>query len=428
MPVVITGKSPAVLEGTRRHHPAADHHVAHRMPARPTSPRSSASTSAASPRSTPACTCATSCCPRASRWCTSTPTSWSSRSAALRTRNEEEPEPLPRGGRGAGSRLRRGRERQVRRGTRLGVGRSAESSARGLTTIPAMLAASAAVFTCQPQYFFDDLCNTVQSHEPTPPLRSDHRARHRTGGHLYPGLRDRGVSCVASWHATVQRGRRRSAGSRPGPQHRRRRHVLLRGPGAAWSPPGYRWPCCSPSAELRQPGHRTRLPGRAPQRARRHLAARRKALQDQRPGSTIADVAGVVQTITLRTTALRTADGRLAMLPNLTVFSGVVINSSAYGMRRYTVSLRIERDRDLEAALRAAHGLSSRPPRRSPSSRPRRWGPAARRRGHPAPLPLLARLPHPRRRRRRRRRGPARSGSSLSGRRSPGDPGAGPAS
>lgn len=68
----------------------------------------------------------------------------------------------------------------------------------------------------------------------------------------------------------------------------------------------------------------------------------------------VGDIAGVVQTITLRTTALRTGDGRLAVMPNLTVFTGVVINSSAYSQRRYTVSLRIERDHDLEAAMRAA--------------------------------------------------------------------------
>ena len=67
----------------------------------------------------------------------------------------------------------------------------------------------------------------------------------------------------------------------------------------------------------------------------------------------VNDVAGVVQTITLRTTALRTADGRLAVMPNLTVFSGVVVNSSAFSQRRYTISLRLERDHDLEAAMRA---------------------------------------------------------------------------
>jgi small-conductance mechanosensitive channel len=51
---------------------------------------------------------------------------------------------------------------------------------------------------------------------------------------------------------------------------------------------------------------------------------------------------------------MRTGDGQLAILPNLTVFSGVVVNSSAFGQRRFTVSLRIERDHDLEAAMRAA--------------------------------------------------------------------------
>jgi small-conductance mechanosensitive channel len=66
------------------------------------------------------------------------------------------------------------------------------------------------------------------------------------------------------------------------------------------------------------------------------------------------DMSGVVLTITLRTTALRTGDGRLAVVPNLTVFSGVIVNSSAFGQRRYTISLRIERDHDLEAAMRAA--------------------------------------------------------------------------
>lgn len=68
----------------------------------------------------------------------------------------------------------------------------------------------------------------------------------------------------------------------------------------------------------------------------------------------VGDVSGVVQTITLRTTALRTGDGRLAALPNLTVFSGVVVNSSAYSQRRYTVTLRVEREHDLESAMRAA--------------------------------------------------------------------------
>ncbi|MHB8718577.1 MAG: mechanosensitive ion channel family protein [Candidatus Dormibacteria bacterium] len=69
---------------------------------------------------------------------------------------------------------------------------------------------------------------------------------------------------------------------------------------------------------------------------------------------TVSDTTGVVQTITLRTTALRTGDGRLAVMPNLTVFSGVVVNNSAYDQRRYTVTLRIAGERDLQHAISAA--------------------------------------------------------------------------
>lgn len=65
----------------------------------------------------------------------------------------------------------------------------------------------------------------------------------------------------------------------------------------------------------------------------------------------VADSSGVVQTITLRTTTLRTGDGRLTVVPNLTVFTGVVVNSSAFAVRRFAVTVRVERDRDLEAVM-----------------------------------------------------------------------------
>ena len=68
----------------------------------------------------------------------------------------------------------------------------------------------------------------------------------------------------------------------------------------------------------------------------------------------VSDTTGVVQTITLRTTALRIGDGRLAVMPNLTVFTGVVVNSSAYEQRRFTVSVRFPRDRDLQRSISAA--------------------------------------------------------------------------
>lgn len=68
----------------------------------------------------------------------------------------------------------------------------------------------------------------------------------------------------------------------------------------------------------------------------------------------VLDQAGVVQNITLRTTTLRTSDGRLSVLPNLTAFSNPVVNSSSFQLRQYTVTVREPDDVNLEAALREA--------------------------------------------------------------------------
>lgn len=65
----------------------------------------------------------------------------------------------------------------------------------------------------------------------------------------------------------------------------------------------------------------------------------------------IGDVQGTVQTIKLRTTALRTGDGQLAIVPNLTAFSSVVINASAFGTRQYSIRVHLPDDADLETAL-----------------------------------------------------------------------------
>ncbi len=67
----------------------------------------------------------------------------------------------------------------------------------------------------------------------------------------------------------------------------------------------------------------------------------------------VGDLSGTVETIELRTTGLRTADGRLAVMPNLNAFNGNVINSSAYPLRRYSVSVWVPQGIDLEAVLRA---------------------------------------------------------------------------
>jgi len=72
---------------------------------------------------------------------------------------------------------------------------------------------------------------------------------------------------------------------------------------------------------------------------------------------TVADYSGVVQDITLRTTTLRTGDGRLAVLPNLTAFSNPVVNSSTYNLIQDTVSVRLPADADLEVAIREARDV-----------------------------------------------------------------------
>lgn len=89
----------------------------------------------------------------------------------------------------------------------------------------------------------------------------------------------------------------------------------------------------------------------------------------------IGDCEGVVQTIALRTTALRTGDGRLAVMPNLTVFTSVILNSTAFDQRRYSVTLPVEPGTDLprlmkaaDGALAAIPGIASDPP---PTVQPR---------------------------------------------------------
>ena len=68
----------------------------------------------------------------------------------------------------------------------------------------------------------------------------------------------------------------------------------------------------------------------------------------------VLDQAGTVQNITLRTTTLKTGDGRLAVLPNLTAFSNPVVNASTYRLRQFTVSVRMPEGADLETVIREA--------------------------------------------------------------------------
>ena len=63
---------------------------------------------------------------------------------------------------------------------------------------------------------------------------------------------------------------------------------------------------------------------------------------------------GEVQTIQLRTTAVRTVDGRLAILPNLYCFTNPVINLTAFDQRRYEVVVRVPRTKPLGEVLETA--------------------------------------------------------------------------
>ena len=212
-----------------------------------------------------------------------------------------------------------------------------------------MLAATA--FSCDKSYFFDDLCTSVNAHDPSGifgPLIE------RLIGPIVIFILVFAVGRVV--RRIIDRAVQRAHGD---PQVR----ALVRNVGGAVI---YFFAALSglvtagvPLAFLLTFGGLASLAiGLAFQDVLRNVLAGIWLLVERpfRIGDliTISDMAGVVQNITLRTTALRTGDGRLAILPNLTVFSGIVVNSSAYGQRRYTVSVRIERDHDLEAAMRAA--------------------------------------------------------------------------
>jgi small-conductance mechanosensitive channel len=84
---------------------------------------------------------------------------------------------------------------------------------------------------------------------------------------------------------------------------------------------------------------------------------------------TVMDQTGTVQNITLRTTTLRTGIGELAILPNLTVFTGIVINTTHYDTRRLSVGIRLPAGADLadlmrrcRAAVDEVPGIEAKPP------------------------------------------------------------------
>jgi hypothetical protein len=110
-----------------------------------------------------------------------------------------------------------------------------------------------------------------------------------------------------------------------------------------------------------------------------------------------------VESIELRTTGIRTVDGRLAIMPNLNAFNGTVINSGALPLRRCTVSLSVPPGRRPRGVARSRARRARADPgdrrRASPAGGPQ----APPRRRHDPARELLARPPHARRERGRRR-------------------------
>lgn len=78
----------------------------------------------------------------------------------------------------------------------------------------------------------------------------------------------------------------------------------------------------------------------------------------QRPfriGDTIsvAGIEGVVEDVRIRDTVLHQPDGRLAYVPNTTVFNDVVVNLSDRTLRRFEIAVFVPLGADLESARRA---------------------------------------------------------------------------
>ena len=71
----------------------------------------------------------------------------------------------------------------------------------------------------------------------------------------------------------------------------------------------------------------------------------------------VSDQSGTVETIHLRTTALRTPEGKLAVLPNLNVFNGTIVNQSSYDTRRFSIDLRVPRSVDIEDMIRKVRSV-----------------------------------------------------------------------
>jgi small-conductance mechanosensitive channel len=78
---------------------------------------------------------------------------------------------------------------------------------------------------------------------------------------------------------------------------------------------------------------------------------------------------GTVETVELRSTVLRTPEGRKIMMPNQMVFTSPIVNNSFYPLRQTITSVRVPADRDPSEMLKEARaeilrvdGVASEPP------------------------------------------------------------------
>ncbi len=68
----------------------------------------------------------------------------------------------------------------------------------------------------------------------------------------------------------------------------------------------------------------------------------------------VADIGGTVENIELRTTSMRTWDGKLVIIPNADVYAGSIINYSKSPKRRVQIEVGVAYDSDLEKVATVA--------------------------------------------------------------------------
>lgn len=77
----------------------------------------------------------------------------------------------------------------------------------------------------------------------------------------------------------------------------------------------------------------------------------------------ISGAAGVVQEIGLFRTIIRTDDGLYVSVPNSTIFSGTIVNTSRERLRRMTFSVEVDRGEDVDAVQKAVLNAMAADPR-----------------------------------------------------------------